>query len=195
MDFLEQLLGQLQAFLAAIGPAGLLALAFLDSAGVPTLGGPDVVLLLMAPRYSGLGSLGLWLISVAGSALGSLVLYGIGRKGGGRFLSRFGGAPKQEWVRRKMGRYDFAAILTATLGPPPYPTKLFILSAGVLRMKWQRLLAAVVLGRLLRYGVAGYLGFHYGDRAAALLREYYPALFLAVLALLALALWRQYRRG
>jgi len=172
-----------------------MGLAFLDSAGVPTLGGPDVVLLLLTPRYSGLGGLGLWLVSVAGSALGSLVLYGIGRKGGEQILSRFGKAPKQEWVRQKMHRYDFIAILTATLGPPPYPTKLFILSAGVLGMKWQRLLAAVVLGRLLRYGLAGYLGHHYGAQAALLLRDYYPTLFLAVLGLLGLGFWLQYRRG
>lgn len=184
MGYLEPL----QAFLADLGPAGVIVLSFLDSAGMPTLGGPDVLLLLMAPNFS--PATGLWLLagSVACSALGCLVLYYVGRRGGEPLLARFGGAEKREWVREKLQRYDFVGIFAAAIGPPPFPTKLFVLSAGVLGMKWNRMLLAVILGRTLRYGVAWYAGLHYGAQAAELLSRHYLVIFVGMIALLALML-------
>ncbi|MBI2502626.1 MAG: DedA family protein [Candidatus Latescibacteria bacterium] len=184
MDYLEPL----QDFLSGLGPVGVIVLSILDSAGMPTFGGPDVLLLLMIPNFS--QATGLWLLAgtVAGSTLGCMILYYVGRRGGEPLLTRFGGAEKREWVRQKLERYEFAAIFAAALGPPPFPTKIFVLSAGVLGMKWQRLLLAVVLGRTLRYGVAWYLGLHYGVRAADLLGEHYLTIFAGVVVLLVLML-------
>ncbi|MBM3277835.1 MAG: VTT domain-containing protein [Candidatus Handelsmanbacteria bacterium] len=178
----------LQTFLADLGPTGVIVLAILDSAGMPTLGGPDALLLLMAPNFS--IATGLWLLAgtVAGSALGCLILYYVGRRGGEPLLARFGGAEKREWVRQKIQRYDFTGIFAAAIGPPPFPTKLFVLSAGVLGMEWKRLLVAVILGRTLRYGVAWYLGLLYGVRAAELLSQHYLSIFTGVVVLLALLL-------
>ncbi len=178
----------LQAFLADLGPAGVIVLAILDSAGMPTLGGPDALLLLMAPNFS--MATGLWLLAgtVAGSALGCLILYYVGRRGGEPLLARFGAAEKRVWVRQKLERYDFIGIFAAAIGPPPFPTKLFVLSAGVLGMEWRRMLLAVVLGRTLRYGVAWYLGLHYGVQAAELLSQHYLSIFAGVIVLLALLL-------
>jgi membrane protein YqaA with SNARE-associated domain len=175
-----------QALLADLGPAGVIVLSIFDSAGMPTLGGPDALLLLMAPNFS--VATGLWLLAgtVAGSALGCLILYYAGRRGGEPLLARFGGAEKREWVRQKIQRYDLAGIFAAAIGPPPFPTKLFVLSAGVLGMRWKRLLLAVILGRTLRYGVAWYLGLHYGTRAAELLSQHYLTIFAGVVVLLAL---------
>ena len=184
MGYLEPL----QDFLSGLGPAGVIVLSFLDSAGMPTLGGPDVLLLLMAPNFS--QATGLWLLtgSVAASALGCLLLYYVGRRGGEPLLARFGGAQKREWVRQKLERYEFAAIFAAALGPPPFPTKIFVLSAGVLGMRWQRLLLAVVLGRTPRYGVAWYVGLHYGAQAADLLSQHYLSIFAGMIVLLTLML-------
>jgi membrane protein YqaA with SNARE-associated domain len=177
-----------QAFLSDLGPAGVIVLSVLDSAGMPTLGGPDALLLLMAPNFS--MATGLWLLAgtVAGSALGCLILYYLGRRGGEPLLARFGGAEKRAWVQQKIQRYEFAGIFAAAIGPPPFPTKLFVLSAGVLGMQWKRLLLAVILGRTLRYGVAWYLGLHYGTRAAELLSRHYLTIFAGVVVLLALLL-------
>ncbi len=182
MDYLEPF----QDFLADLGPVGVIVLSILDSAGMPTFGGPDVLLLLMAPNFT--LATGLWLLAgtVAGSALGCLILHYVGRRGGEPLLARFGGVEKREWVRQKLQRYDFAGIFAAAIGPPPFPTKLFVLSAGVLGMKWQRLLLAVILGRTLRYGLAWYLGLHYGAQAAAILSQHYHSIFAAVIALLVL---------
>ncbi len=39
----------------------------------------------------------------------------------------------------------------AMLGPPPLPTKVFVLVAGVVRMDWRRFVATVFVGRLIRF--------------------------------------------
>lgn len=184
MDSIEPL----QGLLSGLGPAGVIVLSIIDSAGMPTFGGPDALLLLMAPNLS--LATGLWLVvgTVAGSALGCLVLYYVGRRGGEPLLTRFGGAEKREWVRQKLERYDFAGIFAAAIAPPPFPTKLFVLSAGMLGMKWQRMILAVILGRTLRYGVAWYVGLHYGAQAADLLRQHYLSIFAGMIFLLALML-------
>ncbi|MCC7263289.1 MAG: VTT domain-containing protein [Candidatus Latescibacteria bacterium] len=184
MDSIEPL----QGLLSGLGPASVIVLSIIDSAGMPTFGGPDALLLLMAPNLSLVT--GLWLLAgtIAGSGLGCLILYYVGRRGGEPLLARFGGAEKREWVREKLQRYDFAGIFGAAIGPPPFPTKLFVLSAGVLGMKWQRLLLAVILGRTLRYGVAWYLGLHYGAQAAELLSQHYLGIFIGMVVLLALML-------
>jgi membrane protein DedA with SNARE-associated domain len=184
MDSIEPL----QGLLANLGPVGVIVLSVLDSAGMPTFGGPDMLLLLMAPNLSMATGLCLLVGTVAGSGLGCLILHYAGRRGGAPLLARFGGAQKRDWVRQKLEHYDFVGIFAAAIGPPPFPTKLFVLSAGVLGMKWQRMILAVILGRALRYGVAWYLGLHYGAQAAELLSQHYQTIFIGMVVLLALLL-------
>ena len=62
------------------------------------------------------------------------------------------------------------AIVVAVMGPPPFPTKLFILSAGALGMRVWVLFAGVLVGRLLRYGIGGYLAITFGPRALEMMR-------------------------
>ena len=62
------------------------------------------------------------------------------------------------------------------LGPPPFPTKLFILVAGVVRMDFRRFAAAVFAGRLVRFLGEAYLAVKLGDRAADTLRNHYPSI-------------------
>lgn len=190
MEFIQRL----QETLIAIGPFGLGGLAFLDSAGVPTGGGPDIALILLSPGAAGPGPVvGLLAATVVGSVLGCMVLYQIGRQLGHRALDRFD-PEKREQVRQKIGLYGFWAILLAVMGPPPYPTKLFVLSAGVFGMRRDLMLLAVALGRTVRYGAAAYLGYHHGTRATQLLIDHYPTIFAGVVGALAVVLIWQYRR-
>jgi hypothetical protein len=66
----------------------------------------------------------------SGSVLGSLVLYHIARTKGCAMMSRFP-KDKQNRVKEKFRRNDILALLVAMLGPPPLPTKFFVLVAGV----------------------------------------------------------------
>ncbi len=126
----------LKSKLLTLGIPGLFLISFLDSAGVPLPGGADSVVMLLSwqrPAH-------LFLIAVVaalGSVLGSLVLDHIARTEGRRDDVAFP-KDKQDWVKEKFSRNDILALLMAMLGPPPLPTKFFVLVAGVVRMDWRR---------------------------------------------------------
>lgn len=87
---------------------------------------------------------------------------------------------KQEWVTDKVRRNDILAVSVAMLGPPPFPTKLFILVSGVVRMDWRRFVAAVFFGRLVRFLGEAYLAVRLGDEAIATLQRHYPTIGIAL---------------
>ncbi len=172
-------LNRLNQYLVIMGIPGLLAISFLDSAAVPLTGGPDVVVLLLSWRRPAMVYL-IVLAATIGSTLGCLVLYGIGYKGGEKALSRFN-PEKIAWVERKMREYGVWAVVAAVLAPPPFPTKIVILAGGVLRTGRLRLAASVFAGRVVRYSLLAYVGARFGDQAAQVLRDHYPAISLALI--------------
>jgi len=181
MQRTEDRLKKLSEYLLLAGIPGLFAIAFLDSAAVPMAGGPDAVLLLLSWQRPALVP-AIVAAAALGSTLGCLVLYAIGRKGGESVLARFG-PERSAWVRRKMDEYGAGAVFVSVLAPPPFPTKPVILAAGVLQTPRVRFAIAVLAGRVLRYGIEGYLGARFGDQAAAVLRQNSPAAGLALAAL------------
>lgn len=178
----------IKTHLLALGIPGLLLISFLDSAGVPLPGGVDLVVMLLSWQRPSLFLL-LSLVAALGSTAGCFVLYRIARTGGDAMMSRFP-ADRQEWVKDKVRRNDTLAVLVSMLGPPPFPTKLFILVAGVVRMDWRRFVGAVFVGRLIRFVGEAYLAVKLGERAADTLKNHYPAiagaLFAAVILFLLL---------
>jgi len=177
-------LNRLNDFLVLMGIPGLLAVAFLDSAAVPLAGGPDAIILLLAWKRPALTYL-IVLAATVGSTLGCLVLYGIGYKGGEKALSRFK-AEKIARVERKMHKYGLLAVTVSVLAPPPFPTKLVILAAGVLRTGRMRFATGVFVGRVIRYSLIGYLAARFGDSAARVLKEQYPVISLILIGFILL---------
>ncbi len=173
----------LEAFkgkLLALGIPGLFLISFLDSAGIPLPGGVDLVVMLLSWQRPSL-FFPIAITAALGSTAGCFVLYRIARTGGDAMMSRFP-TEKQEWVKEKVRRNDTLAVLVAMLGPPPFPTKLFILVAGVVRMDWRRFIAAVFAGRLVRFLGEAYLAVKLGDRAADTLKDHYPTIALTLAA-------------
>ncbi len=161
-------------YLVAYGAFGLFTIALLDSAMIPMPGGPDAVLMLLsAARPS-------WMLLYAtmatlGSVIGCLVLYKISARAGRRALARFSPS-KQARVKDLIDRYDVLAVLVASLLPPPFPFKLFVVSAGVFRLNIWRFAIAIAAGRAFRYLIEGYFAAHYGEHAKELLARYYPGI-------------------
>lgn len=169
-------------YLTTFGPFGLFAIAFLDSVMVPLPGGVDAVLLLLsAARPS-------WMLIYAavatiGSTLGCLVLYRISMRAGHRALARFSQS-KQKRVKDLIDRYDVLSVLVASLLPPPFPFKLFVVSAGVFRLQVVRFAIAIAAGRAFRYSLLAYLAARYGEHAKELLSRYYPAIGIGLAVLI-----------
>lgn len=175
-------LTKLTHYLVSFGPFGLLAIAFLDSVMIPMPGGVDAVLLVLsATRPS-------WVLvyvaaATVGSTAGCVVLYYISRRAGHRALKRFSEA-KQKRVKDLIDRYDVMSVLVASLLPPPFPFKLFVVSAGVFRLNPVRLALAVAGGRTFRYLLLGYLAARYGEHAKEILSKYYPVIGLGLALLI-----------
>jgi membrane protein YqaA with SNARE-associated domain len=172
-------------FLVPFGAFGLFAIALLDSALIPLPGGPDAVMLLLStqsPARMPLYALG----ATAGSVIGCVILYYISRRAGRRALEKFP-PQKQARVKELVDRYDVLSVLVASVLPPPFPFKLFVITAGVFRLSLVRFAAAVAVGRAFRFFLEGFLAVRYGERAKDLLAENYPAVGLGVAALVVVA--------
>jgi membrane protein YqaA with SNARE-associated domain len=169
-------------FLIPFGAFGLFAIALLDSALVPLPGGPDAVMLYLStqsPARMPLYALG----ATAGSVVGCVILYYISRRAGRRALEKFP-ASKQARVKELVDRYDVLSVLVASVLPPPFPFKLFVITAGVFRLSLLRFTLAVAAGRAFRFFLEGFLAVRYGEEAKDLLAKNYPAVGLGLAALI-----------
>lgn len=175
-------LNDVSQYLITFGAFGLFAIALLDSAFLPLPGGPDAVLMLLATTKPS------WMLPYAavatlGSVAGCVILYYISRKAGGGALERFSSerrARVQSWINR----YDVLSVLVASVLPPPFPFKLFVVTAGVFRLPVVRFTAAVAAGRAFRFTLEAYLAARYGEQAKELLTRYYPSIGVGLALLL-----------
>lgn len=174
-------LTRLSDYLIALGPFGLFAVALLDSAFVPLPGGPDALMIAFTMAHPRLMILYASL-ATAGSTIGCVALYYISQRAGHRALKKFSES-KQKKVKDWIDRYDVLSVLVASLMPPPFPFKLFVVSAGVFRFSLMRFTIAILAGRMFRYLLEGYFAIRYGKQATEILQKYYPwiGLGLAVL--------------
>jgi membrane protein YqaA with SNARE-associated domain len=173
-------LKSLQATLFGLGALGILAIGFIDAASIPLPGGPDVV--VMALSHANHSMMPLYVLAaVVGSTAGSLVLYFAARKGGEAVLRKFS-PEKRARVEDLLDRYDILAMLLASVLPPPFPFKLFVLSAGAFKMQLWRFIAALVAGRGFRFLLEGWLAVKYGEQATDMFKHHYPKIGLGIAA-------------
>ncbi len=172
--------------LQSLGYPGIAAIVGLESAGLPL---PGETTLLAASYLAATGHLSLPLV-IGSAALGAIVGdslgYFIGRRGGRRFLERYGkyvGITPEKLVRADgyfarhgaktvfFGR--FVALLRVLAGP----------LAGASKMPYRRFLAANVAGAVTWATTMGTLAFFFGKPVAAVLSS------LGIWALVALAVF------
>jgi membrane protein YqaA with SNARE-associated domain len=170
----------LQAALIAYGALGILVIGFMDAASIPLPGGPDVAVMLLSHRSHAMMPLYV-AAAVIGSTIGSLILYFAARKGGVAVLRKFS-PERRAHVEGLIERYDILAMLLASVLPPPFPFKLFVLTAGAFEMKLWRFVLALVLGRGFRFLLEGWMAVQYGEQAADLFKHHYPRIGLGVAA-------------
>ena len=172
MKFITKWLTRLSEYLITYGAFGLFAVALLDSTFVPLPSSADALMLLLSTTNPS------WMLlyafmATSGSALGCWILYLISRRAGARALNRFSEA-KQQRVKNWIEKYDAFAVLVATLLPPPFPFKLFAITAGVFRFSLLRFMLAIIVGRAFRFLLEGYFAVRYGAQAKEILTRYYP---------------------
>ena len=154
------------SILEPLGPWGILAVAFMDSAviGIPL--DPVVAGYVYAHPPS------IWLyvfMAAIGSVLGSLIPYGIGRAGGELLLLKHVDRQRFERLRDRFENQEFFAMMVPAMLPPPTPFKLFLLAAGVFEMRPLLFMSAIFSGRVVRFLILGFLVVRFGPGIVSLM--------------------------
>ena len=188
-NMLKSISLKLGHILVLYGGWGLFAMSFLDSSLIPFPVVNDLALIVMASKRPALWPL-YALASTLGSVGGAYLLYGIAR-GGGKFLFRKATPQSITNAQHWLERNDLLAILVAALLPPPAPYKVFVLSAGVLRVNALNFGLALMVGRGLRFAADAWLGAHYGIQAQDYLRHNLGWASLVIVAVIVGLAWLQ----
>ena len=198
MKTIQHILARYTAFLWAIlqplGAWGVFAVAALDGAavGLPM----DVVVGgYVAQNHARL--LLYVLMAATGSALGSLVIYAIGYKGGEELLRKRVSPERFEKLHEAFDKHPFWSLMFPAMLPPPTPFKLFALGAAVAEMSIGHFLLAIFLGRTLRFLMLGILVVEFGPGVVHTVRIFFRHHFYWVLiaVMVALGAWLAVRRG
>jgi membrane protein YqaA with SNARE-associated domain len=141
-----------------------------------------------------------WLLYVvmaaSGSALGSLVVYGIGYAGGEELLRKRLSAVRFEKMHHAFDKHPFWSLMFPAMLPPPTPFKAFALAAAVAEMSIGHFLLAIFLGRTVRFLILGILVLKFGPGVVHTLRIFFTEHFYWVLIVAgaAMAGWLFLRR-
>ena len=170
----------LRRWLLHLGGIGLIPLGVLDSSLVPVPGSMDVATILLSARERHL-----WfyyaVMATAGSVLGAFITYRLARKGGQEALTKRFPKRKVDKVLKTFERWGFAAIAVPAMLPPPFPLVPFVIAAGAMQYSLGKFLAAMTVGRFVRYSILAYLGATYGRHILSLFsRHAYTTLLVAV---------------
>jgi membrane protein YqaA with SNARE-associated domain len=104
------------------------------------------------------------LMAAAGSAVGGLIPFLLGRAGGELFLLRRIDRARYEAMMARFEKQEFLAMAIPSAMPPPTPWKAFVFGAGVFEMNIWHFLLAVFTGRAVRFGVEAALTIKYGPQ-------------------------------
>ena len=167
-------------WLIHLGGPGLILLGLLDNSIIPLPGSMDVITILLAAHRREP-----WVyyafMATAGSVLGGYLTYRMARKGGKETLEKRFSKKKAARIYAIFEKWGFAAVAIPALLPPPFPIVAMLLAAGALQYPTRKFLAALAVGRAVRYSLLAYLGFHYGRHIVRLFSQYYkPTLALLI---------------
>lgn len=172
------------------GPWGVLAIAALDAAA---LGMPLDFIVAQFVWADKSRFLLYCVMGATGSALGSLVVYAIGYKGGEELVVKRMGREKFEKIHAKFEKSQFLTLALPAMLPPPTPFKLFVLGAGVAEMSVWRFLLGVFVGRMGRFLILSALTIKFGPEIVGFLMHGHTTVKLVVLAVIfvaAVLYWR-----
>ncbi len=157
------MLRKIAATLHAWGPSGAFLVALIDSAGLPLPGGVDAFIVLTAVTNHELAYLTAAL-AIAGSTIGSMILFFLARKGGQVYVERHASTPREKRFRDWFPTYGLVTVFIPTLIPiPGLPMKVFVLSAGAFGVSPRSFLLTVLAGRIPRYFGLAALGIAMGE--------------------------------
>ena len=182
--------------LAKLGFWGVGLVALIDSSTLPV----PMDLILAGYIWSDKGHFWIYCVmGAAGSAIGGLLPYGLGRAGGELFLLKRVNRERFEQMRTRFEKQEFLAVLVPSMLPPPTPWKAFVFAAGVFEMRVLPFMLAVFAGRLVRWLILSLLVVKLGPRAVSVVSDLvrdHLGIFLGSLVMVfaAIGMWAFTRR-
>ena len=166
--------------------AGLLAIMDASTIPVPM----DALIAVWVWQNRGL----FWaycMIAAAGSAIGGLLPYALGRAGGELFILKHVNRERYERMKLRFERQEFLAMAIPSSLPPPTPWKIFVFAAGVFEMRVVPFMLAVFAGRLVRWLLLSLLVIKLGPGAVKVVESHALVVVILVcgLALVGFAVW------
>jgi membrane protein YqaA with SNARE-associated domain len=169
-------------WLLPLGGPGLIVLGLIDSSVIPTPGGMDVFVVLLTahhrewwPYYGAMATVG--------SVLGGYLTYRLAQKGGKAGFEKKIGKKRSQKVYKKFEKEGFSSVLIGSILPPPFPLVPVLMAAGVMQYSRNKFLAALTLGRAIRFFSLAFLGRLYGTAITGWLGRYYkPFLYVLIAA-------------
>lgn len=172
----------MEHLLKPLGPWGVLVASFIDSASVP------LPIDVMVAGWAWIDKSHFYIYAIlaaAGSSLGGLVPFFLGRAGGEFLLLRHVNRERYEQMRDRFARQEFLGIMVPSLLPPPATWKLFVIAAGAFEMQTPMFLLAVFTGRLIRFGIETALTVEYGPEIVNVVGAFAKRHFVLAMLLLA----------
>ena len=159
-------------FFRRLGLLGLFFMSTLDSSFLVLPFGNDLLLIaLVSSNRNSWIWIAYVLISALGSVVGVLIVDVIMRKAGEKGLERFVNAERVEKLKAKLENKAGITVFIATLIPPPFPFTPVVMTASALQSPRIQMLAAVFVGRLLRFGIEAVLALFFGRQMIAFLNS------------------------
>jgi membrane protein YqaA with SNARE-associated domain len=175
------------------GIFGAFAVAVMDSSTIPVP--MDALIAVWVWKDQG----HFWIYCVmaaAGSAIGGLLPYALGRAGGELFILKRVNRERYERMKLRFEKQEFLAMAIPSALPPPTPWKAFVFAAGVFEMRVAPFMLAVFTGRFVRWFVLSILVIKLGPNAVGLVEHHALKVLVVVLGLagVGFAIWWARRR-
>jgi len=147
------------------------------------VGGVDAMIVLIAVVNRSQAYLAA-LTAIAGSLIGSLILFLIARKGGEEYHQRHTSSTRSNKLRAWFHEYGLLTVFIPAFVPIiPLPMKVFVISAGALEESPLRFSIVLLAARIPRYLFLAWLGSRLGNDTLPYLREHIWELILLAAAL------------
>ena len=167
-----------------LGGAGLIVLGLADNSIVPLPGSMDALTIILAARNKDWW----WVYAIAatlGAVIGGTLTFRLSRSGEATLEKREQKIPKSK-VRQAQSlfrKWGFGSVMIPAMLPPPVPIVPFLVAAGAMKYPTRRFLAALTMGRSIRYFLLAWLGRNYGAQIFAFFGRYYQPLLVALIGL------------
>lgn len=169
-------------WLYRLGGAGFFLLGIADNSAIPLPGSMDALLIVLVAH-----SREWWwyyaLAATGGSVFGAYLNYRVFRAGGEEELNKRIGEKRAEKARKFFKKYGGLSLIFGAICPPPMPIVPFIATAAIMEYPRKRFIAAMGVGRAIRFTVVSLIVYHYGRGIFSFFSQYYKPAFWTLLIL------------